>query len=83
MIRVNYGTAWEGDLELLKKFFLTKYHNKLIFGGLTLLIEALNPFADEPTDHSLIAGELTLHDGETTDLRASEPTASLKVPASH
>lgn len=73
MIRVNYGTAWEGDLEVLKDFFLPKYHKKLIFGGLSEWIEALNPFADEPTDHSLIADEITIHDGEISGSLHSAP----------
>lgn len=53
MIRVNYGTPWEGDLDGLKSFFPEDQHNLLFLGGLTTLIEALNPFADEPTDYGV------------------------------
>ncbi len=78
MIRVNYGTPWEGDGERLKNFFPEEFHNKLVFGGLTELVEALNPFADEPTDYSVNHEEHTLKEGEKTFNRGIlEITSSL------
>lgn len=77
MIRINYGTPWDGDLGCLKEFFPDWYHNKLILGGLTEVIEALSPFADEPTDPGLITDEPTLLDGDSTELLATEDPAKL------
>lgn len=92
MIRVNYGTPWEGDLDRLKNFFPKELHNKLVFGGLTELVEALNPFADEPTDYSV--NEETFHRGVlettsslsevTTDLpQGFEKTVTSKIQVHH
>ncbi len=92
MIRVNYGTPWEGDQERLREFFPAWHHRKLTLGGLTQLIEALSPFSDEPTQSGIVLpvgevtsnnmGEVTASLGETTsDLPKSlfEDTQSLKV----
>lgn len=53
MIRINYGTPWAGDEEILKNFFPNWFHKSLSFGGLSPLIEALSPFTDEPTEHGV------------------------------
>lgn len=66
MIRINYGTPWAGDLELLRDFFPRAYDTRLNLGGLTNLIEALSPFADEPTDAGFVVEEPTLQDANAT-----------------
>lgn len=87
MIRVNYGTPWNGDLDRLQSFFPQWYHKKLLFGGLTELIETLSPFSDEPTDAGIVVDEITLLSGEDTEpYLDTEPTTSLfgftnEVPA--
>ncbi len=81
MIRVNYGTPWEGDAEILQEFFPVSYHSQLCLGGLTPLIEAFNPFADEPTNYSPVPQEPTEKSGTLTFVRYSadprENTTSL------
>jgi hypothetical protein len=77
MIRVNYGTSWDGDLDRLRNFFPAWYHKKLLFGGLTDLIESLSPFSDEPTDSGIVVDETTLSGEDTERFTDSEPTASL------
>ena len=66
MIRINYGTHWSGDMELLHEFFPSTYHTRLNLGGLTGLIEALSPFADEQTDAGFKTDEETLADENAT-----------------
>lgn len=89
MIRVNYGTPWEGDLLRLKSFFPEEYHKELHFGGLLELIEALNPFADEPTDYSVVAHSSDLKEGDVTyprfygldkEVTSSLPEVTTDVP---
>lgn len=70
MIRINYGTPWRGDLDLLSDFFPPLFHDKLVFGGLTELIEALSPFSDEQTDAGLPAPSLSSIE---RDMRAADP----------
>lgn len=70
MIRINYGTPWSGDHELLSQFFPSLFHDKLVFGGLTELIEALSPFSDEQTDSGLPAPSLSSIERE---IRAADP----------
>lgn len=55
MIRINYGTPWSGDEEVLKNFFPMWYHKNLSLGGLTHLIEALSPFTEEVTESGISA----------------------------
>jgi hypothetical protein len=62
MIRINYGTAWDGDLELLKKFFPDWYYPKLSADGLTHLIETFSPSVDDITHPGFITDEPTLND---------------------
>jgi len=66
MIRVNYGTSWDGDLDILKKFFPEWYHNNLVFGGLANLIETLSPSSDDETDPGIRVEEPTLLEGLDT-----------------
>ena len=85
MIRINYGTPWAGDVELLKPFFPVEMHSALSFGGLTELVHNLSPFANEPTNHEPLPRDhaeksLTVLDGEKTELRGDDaPTASRKI----
>ena len=73
MIRINYGTPWSGDLEILKNFFPEWFHNQLFVGGLTQLIETLSPFTDDPTDHGIV-------DIKSTSKRSSlDNTASIDI----
>lgn len=55
LIRVNYGTPWNGDLKILHRFFPHWFHQHLILNGLNDLIEALSTFADEPTDSGILS----------------------------
>lgn len=77
MIRINYGTPWSGDNELLSRFFPPLFHDKLVYGGLTELIEALSPFSDEQTDSGLPAPSLSSIERE---MRAADPADPEGVP---
>lgn len=91
MIRINYGTPWNGDIDHLREFFPPLFHDKLVFGGLTELIEALSPFSDEPTDAGLPTPSLSslkreMEKNEATDnleitLSLDEVTTDLPVEA--
>jgi hypothetical protein len=50
MMRINYGTAWAGDRDLLNSFFPTAVHSFFILGGLSDWIAGLTPLSDEPTN---------------------------------
>lgn len=76
MIRVNYGTSWDGDLDLLKNFFPEWYHRSLVLGGLSSLIETFSPSSDEPTDPGIVVEEPTLNDFEITAGKTADDTAS-------
>jgi len=73
MIRVNYGTPWKGDCEQLRDFFPPLFHDRLVFGGLTELIEALSPFSDEPTDSGIPAPSLSSIEKEMKKIPAVDP----------
>ncbi len=82
MIRINFGTPWQGDMELLQSFFPSEYHAYLSFGGLNDLIDQLSPFTSEPTNHSPLEEEFecsrTILEGEKTFLHGDDAvTASL------
>ena len=65
MIRVNYGTAWDGDLEILKNFFPEESHSILSFGGLTKIIEAFSPFTEDKTDSGILLNDNTANSSQT------------------
>lgn len=79
MIRVNYGTPWQGDIEVLKKFFPADYHNKFVSNGLTSITEALSPFADEPTEVGFVTDEPTLVEGEITENFNEKATSTFEL----
>lgn len=68
MIRINYGTPWQGDLEVLASFFPKKEHVLFQPKQLQTLIDALTPYSDEPThssykmpsDHDITITEVSL-----------------------
>ncbi|EKD41360.1 MAG: hypothetical protein ACD_73C00749G0001 [uncultured bacterium] len=83
MIRTNYGTTWDGDAELLENFFPKWYHKNLVLGGLTNLIEALSPSADEPTNPGLQMEEQTVWDLEVNTASFGEQTTDLPYIPDH
>lgn len=66
MIRINYGTPWQGDQDIVQAF-LPK-HNHLMIGqdGLIKLIDFLSPYSEEPTESGLPQEDLTLRHDLTT-----------------
>ncbi len=77
MIRINYGTPWDGDQEQLRDFFPKWFQRQLTFGGLTELIESLSPFSDETTEPGILVEEPTLLDGDQTNSCLFETTEDL------
>jgi hypothetical protein len=67
MIRVNYGTPWAGDADILKNFMGTRFENKFVAGGLTSLIEVLSPFTDEPTESGIHPPKIPVEDRTVQD----------------
>lgn len=81
MIRVNYGTPWDGDVERLKVFFPPEHHASLTPNGLTDLIHNLSPLTNEPTNHQNVSrdvfeGTQTILDGELTDHHGDDGVTS-------
>ena len=59
MIRINYGTPWNGDSELVETFIPVQDHSQILHDNLTTLIETLSPFSDEPTEYGMVGTDQT------------------------
>lgn len=49
LMRVNYGTEWAGDLDLLRSFFPQLIYQEFRAGSLGDWIAGLTPLSEEPT----------------------------------